>query len=634
MFVRTIIFLILLWQPLLIYSISLYGDTAQIRTQENLLSYGVSKFINVYNFNLLFDYRNESKLGIFDFSQKYYGNASLEGRKIFQDDQNFRFSYIAPAYNDFRLIFNNSYQLSSNPGSIELNELKRLNGLIGVSYDFDRTNYLRLSYGLEDNSQVGVNSDGNLIQFEGMYARTGTGSDFTSKLSGELLALNYERNFNTINFNSSYLKYFSDFDIIRADVGIVYLSRANLLRRDSTYLFQNDLLFPFSIEERGSMTYFTDLGINYQLGKFIFGGFKFYYNRNLVDKFFKIYVPNDANTAVKRLRDITSVRMSGTIDYITSSFVSSFSVNYTSESDENKAIRTRNIDDNRFSQMKAEAFQLDNITAITFLTNRSVYQLSSRDTIKSNLMVMITRYDTPSELNYSDRDEFMTILSTSYSRRLNELFSAGVNAELQMNHLVYLKSQRSASNYWMRIIKLSPFFSYQSKILTFKPTFNILANYTVYDFEFITAGISSFSFRQIGYSDSISIRLTSKTSLLLNYDLNYRETGILYWSRFEEAPVGSNFKLFSKAFISYSDNENLDVAVGFRYYNLSNRNISVNITRRNVFNSVSMAPEININVKFKDYSLITISGWYEFRYLNNRLSGEFPNLYLISQLKI
>lgn len=64
------------------------------------------------------------------------------------------------------------------------------------------------------------------------------------------------------------------------------------------------------------------------------------------------------------------------------------------------------------------------------------------------------------------------------------------------------------------------------------------------------------------------------------------------------------------------------------------KNISVNVTRRNDFINVSMGPEININVKFNNYSLIKFSGWYEFRYINNRLSGEIPNLYLISQLKL
>lgn len=634
MFVRAIIFIILLWQPLFTYSFSLYGDTTKIQTRENLLSYGAGKFMNIYNFNLLFDYQSENSLGIFDLNQKYYGNASMEGRKIFQNDQNLQFAYFTPAYNDFRLLFSNSYQLTSNPGSFELNELKRLNGLLGLNYDIDRTNYLRLSYGLEDNSQVGVSSSGNIIQFEGKYSSNNSGADFTSKINGELLSLNYDRNFNTVSLFSGYSKNFSGYDIIRVDAGITYLERANLLRRDSTYLSLNDLVFPFSIEDRGSMAYFTDLGMNYQINKVLFGGFKFHYARNTVDKLFKGYVPNDINTAVTRSRDITTIRISGLVEYITTNFINTLTLNYSSENDENKVLRTRSIDNDRFNQMRTEAFQLDNITAITFLTNRSVIRLSQKDTIKSNLMVMITRYDTPSELNYSDRDEFMTIVSASYLREVNTLFSAGINAELQMNHLVYLKSQRSASNYWMRILKLSPFFSYTSKILTFKPTFNILANYTVYDFESITAGISSFSFRQIGYSDSISVFLTSKTKLLLNYDLNYRETGILFWTTFEESPVSSNFKFFSKGFISYSENENLDVAVGFRYYNLSNKNISVNITRRNDFINVSMGPEININVKFNDYSLISFSGWYEFRYINNRLSGEIPNLYLISQLKL
>jgi len=624
----------LLHSPLSLLSLSIYGDTSVIEKRDNILSYGVSKFMNVYNFHLLIDYVNSSNFGKFDLNQKYYGNASLEGRKIFQDDQNFQFKYLSPDFHNFRLAFNNSYQLTSNPGSIELNEMKRLNGLMGIYYDLGELNYLGLAYGLEDNSQVGVRSDGKLLQFEGNYLHNTSESDFISKFSGELLQLNYNRNFNTINFFTSYSKYFSGFDIIRADAGINYLARANLLRRDSAYLYQNDLTFPFSIEERGSMTYFTDLGIGYLFSQTLFGGFRFNYNRNSVDKLFADYINNDPNTSVTRSRDITSIRLAGNIDFRSKIVNNSFNMSYSTENDENRVIKTREIDENRLNQMRAEAFQLDNVTSITSLTNSTIFRPSPKDTIKSNILLMITRYDTPSELNNSDRDEFMTIISGSYSRNINEYFTAGVTTELQMNHLVYLKSQRSASNYWMRILKLSPYFTYSSKIVTFKPTFNILANYTVYDFESMSLGVSSFSFRQMGYSDSVSIRLTPKTSLLLNYDLNYRETGILYWSSFEESPVSSNLKLFSKAFISHSENENINVAVGFRYYNLSNRNISINITRRNDYINVSMGPEININVKFNDYSYILFSGWYEFRFINNKLSGEIPNLYLTSQINL
>jgi hypothetical protein len=601
---------------------------------ENLLRYGFNKVTNVYNFNLLLDYRTETKFGIFDIEQNYYGNASLEGRTIFQDDQAFKFNYLTPATGNFRFLLNNSYLVTSNPGSVELNELSRLNGLLGIQYDISDFNFINFAYGREQNSQVGVVSGGDIMQFEAKYLNNESDLYFAGRLKGEMLKLNYDRSLNTINFNSNVSRYFSIFDYISADFGVSYLDRSNLLRRDSVYMSANSLDFPFSVEERGSLTYFAELNLNYQLSKALFSGIKLAVNQNSVEKWYNSYVPNDLNTGVSKSRDITSFRLNGNLNYVKPSFSNRLLLDYSTENDQNIVTKLHEIDENRFNQMKNEAFMLDNITSITNITNQTQFLFSKSDTLESKILLMLTRFDTPSESNYSDRDEFMTIISTKYSRKVNELFAAGVNAELQMNHLVYLKSQRSASNYWMRIIKLSPFFSYNSKFISLKPTFNILANYTVYDFESISAGVSSYSFRQIGYNDSITIRMTEKTSLLLNYDLIYRETGVLYWSSFEESPVSGNMKFFGKFFVKYKENEVFDVACGFRYYNLSNRNIAIRRSNPNDYVSVSLGPEINIKVNFSHYSLISFVGWYEFRYINDRFSGEIPNIYLVSQISL
>ncbi len=601
---------------------------------DNLLRYGFNKVMNVYNFNLLLDYHTETKFGIFDIEQNYYGNASLEGRTIFQDDQAFKFNYLTPATGNFRFLLNNSYLVTSNPGSVELNELSRLNGLLGIQYDISDYNFINFAYGREQNSQVGVLSGGDIMQFEAKYLNNGSDLYFAGRLKGEMLKLNYDRSLNTINFNSNVSRFFSIFDYISADFGVSYLDRSNLLRRDSVYMSANSLDFPFSVEERGSLTYFAELNLNYQLSKALYSGIKLAVNQNSVEKWYNSYVPNDLNTGVSKSRDITSFRLNGNLNYVKPSFTNRLLLDYSTENDQNIVTKLHEIDENRFNQMKNEAFMLDNITSITNITNQTQFLLSKSDTLESKILLMLTRFDTPSESNYSDRDEFMTIISTKHSHKVNELFAMGVNAELQMNHLVYLKSQRSASNYWMRIIKLSPFFSYNSKFISLKPTFNILANYTVYDFESISPGVSSYSFRQIGYNDSITIRMTEKTSLLLNYDLIYRETGVLYWSSFEESPVSGNMKFFGKFFVKYKENEVYDLACGFRYYNLSNRNIAIRRSNPNDYVSVSFGPEINIKVNFSHYSLISFVGWYEFRYINDRFSGEIPNIYLVSQISL
>ena len=115
-----------------------------------------------------------------------------------------------------------------------------------------------------------------------------------------------------------------------------------------------------------------------------------------------------------------------------------------------------------------------------------------------------------------------------------------------MFHYVYLKSQRSSSNNWNRVLRFSPTILLQSNYLYYKPEFGINANYTTYDFENIVTGINSFSFREVSYMDTIQIKLNSNYYIESKNEIRYSERGILYWNEFSEQPQRSNFESFVK----------------------------------------------------------------------------------------
>src|SRR5690606_20214660 len=104
-----------------------------------------------------------------------------------------------------------------------------------------------------------------------------------------------------------------------------------------------------------------------------------------------------------------------------------------------------------------------------------------------------------------------------------------------------------------------------------RPQPYVLANYTVYDFEGFAPGVKSFSLRQIGYNDSLAYLIGNNLYLGTRIDLIYKETGTLFWSNFKESPVNGNLKFFYKFYTGYYD-EKFNIAIGIRYFNLTQKN--------------------------------------------------------------
>ena len=140
-----------------------------------------------------------------------------------------------------------------------------------------------------------------------------------------------------------------------------------------------------------------------------------------------------------------------------------------------------------------------------------------------------------------DRDELVYVASVVTKHKISPLLHLKIITDATATHLVYLLAERSANNFWNRTLRLSP-------VLLFKPhqkfssanQFEVLANYTVYDFEeYSTGEIRSFSFRQFGFLDSTSLSIAKNISLEWFSYLNMYERGELRWKEFSERPINS-----------------------------------------------------------------------------------------------
>jgi hypothetical protein len=153
------------------------------------------------------------------------------------------------------------------------------------------------------------------------------------------------------------------------------------------------------------------------------------------------------------------------------------------------------------------------------------------------LIFLISRfqYDTPDSNNFDDRDEYRTTAVLGYSHRFSPALQIGIEAKLNLHHLVYIFSERSVNNNWNRIYQLSSSMKYRpSNKFVWSQYLDLSANYTNYDYEEYQSQVRSFVFRKFSLTDSLAIGSVQGTHFGLFYRLELEENGRLFWNDFSE----------------------------------------------------------------------------------------------------
>jgi hypothetical protein len=188
-----------------------------------------------------------------------------------------------------------------------------------------------------------------------------------------------------------------------------------------------------------------------------------------------------------------------------------------------------------FNQRSRQEESKDNLANRTSLSGLLSAPLSRSDRVTLSGGAGILRYDTPSEQNVEERDELLVAALAATEHRISPALEIGVRLEGTMTHVVYILKERSANNNINRVLRLAPRTLFRPfRWLATANAFEVLANYTVYDFEEQVASIRSFSYRQFSWIDSTVIQLTGRIGLHLSLFLKLYERGQLKWEEFEE----------------------------------------------------------------------------------------------------
>jgi len=281
---------------------------------------------------------------------------------------------------------------------------------------------------------------------------------------------------------------------------------------------------------------------------------------------------------------------------------------------------------NIFEQRSEQEKRKNNTSGRASILLSSDINLSSRDRLNISLLHNKLRYDTPSDENFDDRDELLSIARINYSHRFNPFFEFFTALEGTYSHIVYIFSEQSSNNYVNRILRLNSGGIYKGKNFTSSNSFEVSANYSVYDFEDINPNYRSFSFRQFTASDSSAVKLLTRLHFSFNGYVKLSEQGDFKWKAFSTRPNRFLEELYGEPKLIYIGN-GYKISGGIRLFSLKTflyrDNVKVLDTRY-----ASSGPVAEITVSLNDSLKSRMFAWYEFIKLEDRQAKEQVNMNL------
>jgi hypothetical protein len=231
------------------------------------------------------------------------------------------------------------------------------------------------------------------------------------------------------------------------------------------------------------------------------------------------------------------------------------------------------------------------------------YTLSPRDQLNLKFTLSKYQFDTPDSVNNNDdRDELRIIGGLEYLRRFSPVLNFKIEAYINFFHQVYIYKERSANNNWNRIFRLSSEIEYSGKRFRNKLKNEILANYTVYDFEQQFSQSQSYIFRKYILEDSLSLNLLPRLKAGFNGRYEVEDKGSFFKSEFAQQILQSTQSVYIDLFIRFKNIYLLDVDSGIAFYN---RNDWLHIPTKSLIRDVNtMTPylrvryALNKNLKF------------------------------------
>lgn len=236
-------------------------------------------------------------------------------------------------------------------------------------------------------------------------------------------------------------------------------------------------------------------------------------------------------------------------------------------------------------------------------------------------------YDTPSELNFDDRDELLTIIRLQYDWAANSFFTLSTMVEGGYSQQVYLFSELSSNNKTERTARLGIGGTYRYAQLKNSAWFDVSASYSVYDFEELVSNVKSYSLRQFQIIDTAFVPLSKRMTFAITGRVRITEQGSLNWNRFTVNPNRyiEEYFLHPRLIQHY---ERLQFSVGYRYFSINSFNLKNGVSGlQSAYKSSGPTADIDYSVDSVVQALL--STWYDSSERDNQSGIKSTNIFLL-----
>ncbi|MGC8654287.1 MAG: hypothetical protein ACP5US_09900 [Candidatus Kryptoniota bacterium] len=595
-------------------------NASEPAASQNLTTLGFNRNINTLTWNALAG-ANWSSNGFSASLNDLFRSVLIKGEQnLIRDEQNLAVyisRQITPAFNGFAAFNsglvsdNRQIGLSSVGGTTILGGLEFLTGSDtirgGIGNRWDRQAGISdegLTYDLTGSSTFKLFSSGQVSPGILMHDE----QIFPRRNSDRVATITYNQIFpygSSVNFFGSYAFHRRDF-YFPADsaTAFTFNVKNNIQQRDETTTsFAANIATPISI-------FNLTMGANYSQRLIAFD----YTYKLINDPLNNLF---DTRIRVNTFNFNTQLSTGGLTDSMLVSFVHN-------ERYETHSVLLSGNRINAYVQRSNSESQLDNIGARNTLSIYARVRLGMY-LLSLNGLASLLRYNTPSQLNYDDRDELTNTLSLRIERPFTSYLTVGLGAEADLIHIVYIMSQRSANNNRNFVYRLYPMIYYNSPSVSSYNKFEVLANYTVYDFEAFSQ-VHSYSYRQVSYFDSTRVQFTNRVSAFFLGSLKIYTRGELYWQTFSEYPL--NYFVDQNYWFALSYKRGImQYSVGYRILSLSQYDYITSKTKEFVTNQKSEGPTAYMAISMNRLQ-IRISGWYQVSVQTAQQAILYPNFEL------
>lgn len=258
------------------------------------------------------------------------------------------------------------------------------------------------------------------------------------------------------------------------------------------------------------------------------------------------------------------------------------------------------------------------------------YRLSGRQQLGLDVAYAKLQYDTPdSVINNDDRDEQRFVLQANYRLRISPLLSLSWRAYAFFFHQIYIYAEQSINNSWNRVYKLNPRVDFVNTNFRNTLSTQVLANYTVYDFETNADQIRSYVFRKYTVSDSLSYRLFGEQYAGMHVRVELEDKGSFFQRDFTQQILQSYRSEFYNIYLLNNHFLFFKVMAGYTYYRREEwRHLPKKRKNRSI---VNMGPYVNLRYQADTHMVfsanLSLSSLNDSNYKQSRYTTGYLKLY-------